>query len=47
MPVRTRINDDDPNRLENGFIAQELEASLIKSGLRTDGIIGKNERGTM
>ena len=39
------ITDEDPNRVENGFIAQEVEAALIKSGLPTDGIIGKNEKG--
>lgn len=40
-----RINDENPDRVENGFIAQELEASLQKLGMPAEGIISKDQHG--
>ena len=43
--VYKRVNDDNPLRVENGFIAQEVEATLQKMGLATEGIISKDDKG--
>jgi len=40
-----RINDTDSGRYENGLIAQELENTLNKLGMPTNGIISKDDKG--
>jgi hypothetical protein len=44
-PVSYYRNNDDSKKLEYGFIAQELEATLNNAGVTNNGIISKDDAG--
>ena len=44
-PVSYVRNNDESKKIEYGFIAQELEETLLKIGITTAGILSKNNEG--
>ena len=44
-PVSYYRNNDDSKKLEYGFIAQELDATLNHAGVTNNGIISKDDAG--
>jgi hypothetical protein len=44
-PVSYKRKNDESNKTEYGFIAQELEDTLIKSGIQDSGIVSKDKDG--